>query len=298
MTTTTEKGVEKALPILPAYVWRPVLNSAEVIAWARSMGFESTIDGAELHLTVAASRSAIAWNAAELDRSPYVTMGPMPVEELGEGAKALMLPEDDYLMRRWGHYRDLGASWDFPAYRPHVTLTYADAPSPLPAPYPGRLLLGPENIAPFRDNPDAPVEKACAPSATEGEETITINCAILKADEEQRMVYGWASVIEKGGEVYTDLQGDQIDPDTMHRAWIEFMRHERAAKAMHHGQDRGQVLFAMPLTRDIQKAFGLECDRAGVAVGVYVDDDEALAKAKSGEFTGFSIGATAQREDV
>ena len=41
---------------------------------------------------------------------------------------------------------------------------------------------------------------------------------IVKSDEELRVVYGWASVIEQNGETVIDRQGDSIAPQTLVKA--------------------------------------------------------------------------------
>ena len=45
--------------------------------------------------------------------------------------------------------------------------------------------------------------------------TKSVEGAILKTDDEQRMVYGWASVVTEKGEPVVDRQGDVIEPDTL-----------------------------------------------------------------------------------
>ena len=61
--------------------------------------------------------------------------------------------------------------------------------------------------------------------ATVGSITKDIEGKILKADEEQRMVYGWASVVTEKGEAVVDRQGDVIEPETLVRAVNKFMEH-------------------------------------------------------------------------
>ena len=60
-----------------------------------------------------------------------------------------------------------------------------------------------------------------------GSITKDITGQILKTDEEQRMVYGWASVVTEKGEPVIDRQGDIIEPDTLVRAVNKFMEHVR-----------------------------------------------------------------------
>ena len=53
------------------------------------------------------------------------------------------------LTARWQEFRDAGASWDFPGYRPHISITYDGAALDLSkvAPFMGQLIFGPEVFA-------------------------------------------------------------------------------------------------------------------------------------------------------
>ena len=115
---------------------------------------------------------------------------------------------------------------------------------------------------------------------------------VLKVDDSLGLVLGWAIVCTKGGEDYVDLQNDIIPEDAMFKASVEFMQGARVAKEMHAGDSKGTVVFAFPLTADIAKAFGLETKTTGLMIGVKPDSAEMLAKFKSGEYSGFSIGGT------
>jgi cation transport regulator ChaB len=121
---------------------------------------------------------------------------------------------------------------------------------------------------------------------------------IFKFDEEQGIVYGWASVVtEKGKPVY-DLDGDMIPVPELVNAVNEFMLNERVGKVMHSGEQAGTILHSFLLTDDISAALGVQVDREGWIVGYKVDDPEILAKVKDGTFTGFSIGGRAIQEEV
>lgn len=119
------------------------------------------------------------------------------------------------------------------------------------------------------------------------------SATILKADEETRMVYGWASVATVNGELVVDQQGDTLEPSEMVKMADGFMASVRTAKAMHQGAGIGEVLHSMPLTNDIMKAFGISCDREGWLVGMLIHDDATFAKVKSGELSELSIGGRA-----
>jgi len=120
---------------------------------------------------------------------------------------------------------------------------------------------------------------------------------ILKADEEQRLVYGWASVVTEKGEPIIDRQGDVIEAETLVKAVNEFMEHVRVGKTMHVGEQTGVIVHSMPVTKEIGEALGIQSDREGWVVAYKVYDDDVWDMVKSGELTAFSIGGKAVKED-
>lgn len=121
---------------------------------------------------------------------------------------------------------------------------------------------------------------------------------ILSTDTEHRVVYGWASVISEDGKPVEDLQGDVIKSTELVYATTEFMKSARDAKHMHAGDPVGQVVHSFPFTADIAKSLGLESNREGWIVGVYVADDKVWKSVKDGTLSAFSIGGNAQRVNV
>ena len=127
--------------------------------------------------------------------------------------------------------------------------------------------------------------------------TKRIEGKILKADDEQRMVYGWASVVTEKGEPVVDRQGDVIEADTLVKAVNDFMEHVRVGKAMHTGEQVGVVVHSLPITKEIGDALGIQSDREGWVVAYKVYDDAVWNMVKSGELAAFSIGGRAVKED-
>jgi len=130
------------------------------------------------------------------------------------------------------------------------------------------------------------------------EMTKNIEGKILKTDEEQRMVYGWASVITEKGEPVVDRQDDMIEADTLVKAVNEFMEHVRVGKAMHVGDQVGTVVHSLPITKEIGDSLGIQSDREGWVVAYKVFDDDVWAMVKSGELAAFSIGGKAIKEEI
>lgn len=123
---------------------------------------------------------------------------------------------------------------------------------------------------------------------------------IAKIDEEHGLVFGWAIVCKENGEDYYDLNVDRSGPHkgeripehipeaTMLKVTTEFMQTSRPGNEMHQGPDRGQFVFAFPLTTDIAKALEIQTPRTGLLVA-YKPPPDVLAKFKNGTYRGFSI---------
>lgn len=118
---------------------------------------------------------------------------------------------------------------------------------------------------------------------------------ILKFDEEQRVIYGFASVVSVNGEPLVDLHGDVISSKTMEKAATEFMLGTRKGLTMHSGGQTTTIVHSMPLTKEVMDALGISSEKEGWAIAVKVHDDQTWQEAKSGKFTGFSIGGRARK---
>ena len=127
--------------------------------------------------------------------------------------------------------------------------------------------------------------------------TKNIEGQVLKTDDEQRLVFGWASVITEKGEPVVDRQGDVIKPDTLVKAVNKFMEEVRIGKTMHSGDQIGVVVHSWPMTDEICKSCGIQSEREGWLVAFKVYDDNVWADVKSGKLAAFSIGGRATKED-
>lgn len=143
------------------YVSRRLLNAAEFLKWARAQGFRQTLAAADLHVTIAYSRTRLDWmTVGETwsfgDSKGNLTVasgGPRVVEAIGsEGAVALKFASSDLSWRNMS-IREAGASWDHPDYQPHVIITYAPGDVNLSKvePFRGELRFGPEIFAEIDD---------------------------------------------------------------------------------------------------------------------------------------------------
>lgn len=128
-------------------------------------------------------------------------------------------------------------------------------------------------------------------------EPFTISQEIRKIDDEKRLVFGWASVVEKDGKPVVDHHGDMISVDELVQSAHNFVSASRQAKAMHEGDQVGEFVESMVFTHDIQKALGINLGFVGWWVGMKVKKESVWQDIKAGKFKMFSIGGTAYRID-
>ncbi len=84
----------------------------------------------------------------------------------------------------------------------------------------------------------------------------------------------------------------------MVKAVTNFMEHIRVGKMMHKGDQVGQVVHSMPVTKEIGEALGISSNREGWIVALKVLDDEVWSLVKSGQLAAFSIGGKAKRKEL
>lgn len=163
------------------YVHRPLLNSAQLIAWAKEQGFPSTLQPDDFHVTVCFSRDRLDWSSIPPEASEVVALGGVrKVERFG---KAVVLTfESAEIADRHDQFIEAGASHDFPDYRPHVTITYEGADFDITQiePYDDELIFGPEVYAPLKEDWSASISEQTLTKA----ETMTLaqrlNAAVLE----------------------------------------------------------------------------------------------------------------------
>ena len=130
-----------------------------------------------------------------------------------------------------------------------------------------------------------------------------IDGKVLKTSS--KLVYGWAMVNKIRGEdgeltPYLDTDNEYFPEEVSLKAFEEYMTGDRLVDNIHDEKPIGQIIFAFPMITEIADAFGLteHLPQTGIIVGMRVDDPEILKKYESGEYTGFSIGALANFEDL
>lgn len=142
------------------YVRRNLINAAEFIRWAKSQGFETTVPADEIHVTIARSRTSLDWmkigdDWREDDKGNLTVSagGARLVETLGDKGGVVLLFNSPALAYRHESITRAGASWDYPEYQPHLTITYKGTGVDLSkvVPFRGMLQFGPEIFEEFND---------------------------------------------------------------------------------------------------------------------------------------------------
>lgn len=120
--------------------------------------------------------------------------GPRRVDEIGPGGPAVLLFSADALVYRHRRILEAGASWDWPDYHPHITLS-DDPQAPLTGieAYQGPIVLGPEKFGEIDPEYSAFARIKAFAESVGGvlrEEYDLDNTADILTDE------GWRDVIE------------------------------------------------------------------------------------------------------
>lgn len=137
-----------------AYVRRDVLNGNDILKWAKSQGFTSTLRADELHVTVAYVKQPFNWlqvgaDSWGEDQGGGMTVnagGPRMMERFDGGATVLVFASNalGYRHRRIHEVAEVEPAYQ--EFNPHITLTYVGAPKNIDKikPYMGKIVLGPE----------------------------------------------------------------------------------------------------------------------------------------------------------
>lgn len=284
------------------YAYRPVLNAEKIIEHFKAQGVATLLEPDDMHITIAYSKDELVWDRDHFYYKDNVTLTPGPRAVSVFGDAAVLEVSAPELIQEWLEFIYHGATYSFPSYRPHITLSYtigADQAATL-VPFPDAITLGPMQLQEVNP-PDEVLEKFAANWSTDPTQpmsTLAVNVNkgssschnIVKVDKEQRIVWGWASVVMEKGELIVDRQGHRIEPSEMEKAANDFMADVRLAKAMHDGAGVGEVIHSFVVTDEICKAFDIECDRRGWIIAMKIHDDDTWEMVKSGQLQAFSIG--------
>lgn len=132
------------------WLYRPLLNTDDVVEWAISAGIRKLYPLDELHMTLATVRVPVLWDQLVLSEDDLtIPFGEKPVQIIGFTCKAICFASEAV------HERHRELAEQFPVMdhatgiRPHVTL-YRGGKMPK-VPYVGPLHFGPERATEFSE---------------------------------------------------------------------------------------------------------------------------------------------------
>lgn len=174
----------------------------------------------------------------------------------------------------------------FPVYHPHMTLAYINPEED----YPLDLIEEEGNVT-----------KVLYSINTEEEHGRTFE--ITKADEDKRLVFGWANIATRAnGEVIQDWQDDIVDPEDLEEAVYEYVLNFRDSGEQHNPdlRKKGRMVESVVFTDEKLEAMGIPKGTVplGWWIGFYVDDDTAWEKIKNGTYKMFSVEGQGKRVPV
>lgn len=129
------------------YIYRTVQNADELMAWAHAYGVANLLPSTELHVTIVHSSAPVTLtpvaNYLDVPANAWVRC-----QHLGDKGAVVAVFKSSALTARWQEAREAGASWDYDAYFPHVTLSYNSpiVPDGVPS---IPIILGPEVAEPL-----------------------------------------------------------------------------------------------------------------------------------------------------
>lgn len=140
-------------------------------------------------------------------------------------------------------------------------------------------------------------------ASQEREEDIPNAFNILKADEDKRLVFGWASIaVTADGEQLEDRQQDMIDPEELETAAYEYVLNFRDTGEEHIPtmRKRGKLVESCVFTAEKQKAMNIPEGILPIGwwIGFKIEDDDAWERVKNGTYRMFSIEGKAERTPV
>lgn len=276
------------------YVHRPVMNADEIHNWFKSQGFPTVLPPEEMHVTIAFSKT------------PFETSGLAPLTDtivapavkaydshrfivgLGENHEvAVQRFECAQLGARWREFLDVGASWDWPNFQPHLSISWAppDGFETTTKPWLGQIVFGPEVFGVVKENwaddvvekreddvvDQAAIEKSLGADADAGawiHDFVHSSNAKFKDKSKEariRMALGAYYANKRAGTI-------QITDDEV-QAWVEKL----AKVGARHSKSDVAVIQKM---HDHAVDLGAHCRGAGVGHATVDEDGQFYSKAR------------------
>lgn len=134
----------------------------------------------------------------------------------------------------------------------------------------------------------------------------TLDSKICKVDDDQRLVFGWFSIVEIDGAPVTDREGDRVAPAELEKAAYGHVLDARVASDTHVLIGVGNLVESCIFTVEKQQAMLASLQAMGIPAvldlhcigwwgGYFITDDRVWAEIKAGNYVSFSIGGNGTR---
>lgn len=131
------------------YVSRKVLNPSSIIKFMNDNNFLEREPIKDLHVTVAYSSKDVDETKVKLDKNIVEVDNIHSIEKFGD--YWVLILESEYLQNRYKYYiDDIGCSYDFDSYRPHISISKSDQDI-TPKDFNFSILLGGENMEELKE---------------------------------------------------------------------------------------------------------------------------------------------------
>ena len=131
METTTDDEMEPAETMKASektekktlYTSRKVTNGSDILERAKNQGIKDLVNKNDLHVTIAFSKKKMNRSDLVVDSEKMdFDLQDAKLEKLGD---AIVIKfTNKQLKAGWQKYIDLGASWDYETYMPHISVSY------------------------------------------------------------------------------------------------------------------------------------------------------------------------------
>jgi hypothetical protein len=132
--------------------------------------------------------------------------------------------------------------------------------------------------------------------------TAPIDATIVKIEEDEQLVFGWANIIKTAsGETLLDRQDDFIDDTVeLEKAAYHYVLHSRDGGEMHLRKGVSTLVESVVMSEEKQEALGIPSNTVPVGwwIGFKVNDSQVWEQVKKGGYVGFSVHGTGKREPV
>lgn len=150
--TQKPKPVTKDASPRSMYMRRDVLNAAEILKWFRDQGVPNVYKPESLHVTIVYSKTPFDWLTLGESYEPKLEIPASSLrvmEKFGDQGDVLVMAFNAWrLQARHDEALSVGASYDYPNYQPHISISLSGMEIALEnvKPWTGKIVLGPEII--------------------------------------------------------------------------------------------------------------------------------------------------------